>query len=89
MTCSIALFRKRVQRGKVGIDFETKCPAAVASFPVTGAAGLEGSLGCRELPRGVGVFFVRELLLSRLLFQAHVRDEPYQVSVSRGVNGAR
>jgi hypothetical protein len=73
---------------KSGHNFETRCQAPVAGLPVIGAAGLEGSLGCGELPRGVGVSFVRELL-SRLLFQAHVCDEPYQVSVSRGVNGAR
>jgi len=26
---------------------------------------------------GVGMFFAGELVLSRLLFRAHLRDEPY------------
>jgi CDP-2,3-bis-(O-geranylgeranyl)-sn-glycerol synthase len=42
-------------------------------------------LACREvlsftagdIMLGVGIFFVGELVLSRLLFRAHLRDEPY------------
>jgi CDP-diglyceride synthetase len=35
------------------------------------------SLTIPDIALGVGVFFVGELILSRLLFQAHLRDEPY------------
>jgi CDP-2,3-bis-(O-geranylgeranyl)-sn-glycerol synthase len=35
------------------------------------------SLTIADIALGVGVFFVLELILSRLLFQAHLRDEPY------------
>jgi CDP-diglyceride synthetase len=35
------------------------------------------SLTIADIALGVGVFFVVELILSRLLFQAHLRDEPY------------
>jgi CDP-2,3-bis-(O-geranylgeranyl)-sn-glycerol synthase len=35
------------------------------------------SLTTADIALGVGVFFVGELFLSRLLFQAHLRDEPY------------
>ena len=35
------------------------------------------SLTIADIALGVGVFFVGELILSRLLFQAHLRDEPY------------
>jgi CDP-diglyceride synthetase len=35
------------------------------------------SLTIADIALGVGVFFVFELILSRLLFQAHLRDEPY------------
>ena len=35
------------------------------------------SLTIADIALGVGVFFIAELILSRLLYQAHVRDEPY------------
>ena len=35
------------------------------------------SLTNTDVALGVGVFLVGELILSRLLFQAHIRDEPY------------
>lgn len=35
------------------------------------------SLSIADIALGVGIFFVGELILSRLLFQAHLRDEPY------------
>jgi hypothetical protein len=35
------------------------------------------SLTITDIALGVGVFFVGELVLSRLLYQVHVRDEPY------------
>ena len=30
-----------------------------------------------DIALGVGIFFIGELILSRLLFRAHLRDEPY------------
>jgi hypothetical protein len=35
------------------------------------------SLTIVEMALGVGIFFIGELILSRLLYQVHVRDEPY------------
>jgi hypothetical protein len=35
------------------------------------------SLTAVDVMLGVGVFFVGELVLSRLLYKAHLRDEPY------------
>src|SRR6476620_5073413 len=35
------------------------------------------SLTITDIALGVGVFFVGELILSRLLYQVHLRDEPY------------
>ena len=35
------------------------------------------SLTIADVALGVGIFFVTELIVSRLLFQAHLRDEPY------------
>ena len=35
------------------------------------------SLTAVDIALGVGVFFAGELVLSRLLFRAHLRDEPY------------
>jgi len=35
------------------------------------------SLTAVDIALGVGVFFLGELVLSRLLFRAHLRDEPY------------
>jgi CDP-2,3-bis-(O-geranylgeranyl)-sn-glycerol synthase len=35
------------------------------------------SLTIVDIALGVGIFFIGELILSRLLYQVHVRDEPY------------
>jgi CDP-2,3-bis-(O-geranylgeranyl)-sn-glycerol synthase len=35
------------------------------------------SLTIADIALGVGVFFIGELILSRFLYQVHVRDEPY------------
>jgi len=35
------------------------------------------SLTITDIALGVGVFFIGELVLSRLLYKVHVRDEPY------------
>ena len=35
------------------------------------------SLTIADIALGVGIFFIGELILSRLLFRAHLRDEPY------------
>jgi CDP-diglyceride synthetase len=35
------------------------------------------SLTIADVALGVGLFFATELIVSRLLFQAHLRDEPY------------
>jgi CDP-diglyceride synthetase len=35
------------------------------------------SLTIADIALGVGTFFIGELILSRLLFRAHLRDEPY------------
>jgi CDP-diglyceride synthetase len=35
------------------------------------------SLTAIDMALGVGIFFAGELVLSRLLFRAHLRDEPY------------
>jgi hypothetical protein len=35
------------------------------------------SLTIPDIALGVGVFFIGELVLSRLLYKVHVRDEPY------------
>ncbi len=35
------------------------------------------SLTAVDIPLGVGIFFVGELILSRILYRAHLRDEPY------------
>jgi CDP-diglyceride synthetase len=35
------------------------------------------SLSAADIVLGTGVFFAGELVLSRLLFRAHLRDEPY------------
>src|SRR5229473_2783526 len=35
------------------------------------------SLTIADIVLGVGIFFIGELILSRLLYQVHVRDEPY------------
>ena len=35
------------------------------------------SLTAADIALGVGIFFVGELILSRLLYRAHLRDEPY------------
>jgi CDP-2,3-bis-(O-geranylgeranyl)-sn-glycerol synthase len=35
------------------------------------------SLAIADIALGVGLFFIGEIILSRLLYQIHVRDEPY------------
>jgi hypothetical protein len=35
------------------------------------------SLTITDIALGVGIFFIGELILSRLLYRVHVRDEPY------------
>jgi CDP-2,3-bis-(O-geranylgeranyl)-sn-glycerol synthase len=35
------------------------------------------SLTAADIMLGVAIFFAGELVLSRLLFRAHLRDEPY------------
>jgi CDP-2,3-bis-(O-geranylgeranyl)-sn-glycerol synthase len=35
------------------------------------------SLTAADIALGVGIFFVGELILSRLLYKAHLRDQPY------------
>jgi CDP-diglyceride synthetase len=35
------------------------------------------SLTIADIALGVGIFFIGELILSRLLYQVHLRDEPY------------
>jgi hypothetical protein len=35
------------------------------------------SLTFADIALGVGIFFIGVLVLSRLLFRAHLRDEPY------------
>ena len=35
------------------------------------------SLTIADIALGVGIFFIAELILSRFLYQVHVRDEPY------------
>jgi CDP-2,3-bis-(O-geranylgeranyl)-sn-glycerol synthase len=35
------------------------------------------SLDIADIALGVGIFFVGELIFSRLLYQVHLRDEPY------------
>ena len=35
------------------------------------------SLTIADIALGVGIFFIGELILSRFLFRAHLRDEPY------------
>ena len=35
------------------------------------------SLTAADIALGIGIFFVGELALSRLLYKAHLRDEPY------------
>ena len=45
-------------------------------FPLLACIGPLG-LTARDIGAGVAVFFVGELLLSRLLFRLHLRDRPY------------
>jgi hypothetical protein len=35
------------------------------------------SLTAADIALGIGIFFVGELVLSRVLYKAHLRDEPY------------
>jgi CDP-2,3-bis-(O-geranylgeranyl)-sn-glycerol synthase len=45
-------------------------------FPMLACRGAL-SLTIADIALGVGIFFIAELILSRLLYQVHVRDEPY------------
>jgi CDP-archaeol synthase len=45
-------------------------------FPLL-ACRLLLSLTAADIALGIGIFFVGELALSRLLYKAHLRDEPY------------
>jgi len=45
-------------------------------FPMLACRGAL-SLTIADIALGVGIFFIGELILSRLLYQVHVRDEPY------------
>src|SRR6266853_5927103 len=45
-------------------------------FPML-ACGDAPSMTIVDIALGVGIFFIGELILSRLLYQVHVRDEPY------------
>src|SRR3982074_307282 len=45
-------------------------------FPMLACRGAL-SLTIADIALGVGIFFIGEVLLSRLLYQVHVRDEPY------------
>lgn len=45
-------------------------------FPILACRGAL-SLTIADIALGVGIFFVGALILSRLLFRAHLRDEPY------------
>jgi CDP-2,3-bis-(O-geranylgeranyl)-sn-glycerol synthase len=45
-------------------------------FPMLACRGAL-SLTTADIALGVGIFFLGELVLSRLLFKAHLRDEPF------------
>src|SRR3979490_36258 len=45
-------------------------------FPMLACRG-PLSLTITDIALGVGIFFIGELILSRLLYRVHVRDEPY------------
>ena len=45
-------------------------------FPMLACRGLL-SLTIVDIALGVGIFFIGALILSRFLFRAHLRDEPY------------
>jgi hypothetical protein len=45
-------------------------------FPMLACGGAL-SLTIQDIALGVGVFFVGELILSRLLYWVHLRDKPY------------
>lgn len=45
-------------------------------FPIL-ACRVAFSLTITDIALGVGIFFIGELVLSRLLFQLHLRDRPY------------
>jgi hypothetical protein len=46
------------------------------------------SLTAADIALGVGIFFVGELILSRLLYKARLRDEPYWLAISRAAGDA-
>jgi CDP-diglyceride synthetase len=45
-------------------------------FPMLACRGAL-SLTIADIALGVGIFFIGELILSRLLYRVHLRDEPY------------
>jgi hypothetical protein len=45
-------------------------------FPMLACRGAL-SLTIQDIALGVGVFFIGELILSRLLYWVHLRDKPY------------
>ena len=45
-------------------------------FPLL-ACRFSPSLTAADIALGIGIFFVGELVLSRVLYKAHLRDEPY------------
>ena len=45
-------------------------------FPMLACRGAL-SLTIADIALGVGIFFIGELMLSRLLYRVHLRDEPY------------
>src|SRR5258708_1145195 len=51
-------------------------PAPPDPFPLL-ALRAGPSLTMRGMGVGVGIFFIGEVIVSRLLYQVHVRDEPY------------
>jgi len=61
------------------------CRAFADTYLVEGAKVPQETQECRDalsltiadIALGVGIFFIGELILSRLLFRAHLRDEPY------------
>jgi hypothetical protein len=72
----LSSFTKRRLRLKpssqaLGID---QIPEALLPFLVCRSAL---SLSVIDIAIGVAIFFVSELLLSRLLYKAHLRDQPY------------
>jgi CDP-diglyceride synthetase len=69
----------------LGLDAETGVETAAAamagdllsSFVKRRLGRPSSSLGAGEVGLGVVVFFLGELVVSRLLYRAHLRDQPY------------